>query len=65
MYVCIKKIDICSYIYVLIHTSFYKYANTYISLSLYIYIYIYIYCHPQTDCFIVSQLFSVARHVGC
>ena len=22
------------------------------------------YCHPQTDCFIVSQLFSVARHVG-
>ena len=22
----------------------------------------YIYCHPQTDCFIVSQLFSVARH---
>ena len=22
-----------------------------------------IYCHPQTDCFIVSQLFSVARHV--
>ena len=28
-------------------------------------IYIYIYCHPQTDCFVVSQLFSVARHVGC
>ena len=31
--------------------------------------YIYIYnvcmyvCHPQRDCFIVSQLFSVARHV--
>ena len=22
------------------------------------------YCHPQTDCFIVSRLFSVARHVG-
>ena len=21
------------------------------------------YCHPQTDCFIVSQLFSMARHV--
>ena len=31
---------------------------------LYIYIYIYIYCHPKTDCFVVSQLFSVARHVG-
>ena len=30
----------------------------------YIYIYIYIYCHLQTDCFVVSQLFSVARHVG-
>ena len=27
-------------------------------------IYLYIYCHPQTDCFIVSQLFDVARHVG-
>ena len=24
----------------------------------------YIYCNPQTDCFIVSQLFSVARHIG-
>ena len=24
-----------------------------------------IYCHPQTDCFVVSQLFSVARHEGC
>ena len=23
----------------------------------------YVYCHPQTDCFVVSQLFSVARHV--
>ena len=29
-----------------------------------IYIYIYIYSHPHTDCFVVSQLFSVARHVG-
>ena len=27
-------------------------------------IYIYIYCHPQTDCFVVSQLFSVASHIG-
>ena len=24
-----------------------------------------IYCHPQTDCFVVSQLFSVARHLRC
>ena len=33
-------------------------------VSSYIYIYIYIHCHPQTNCFVVSQLFSVARHVG-
>ena len=24
----------------------------------------YIYCHPQTDCFVESQVFSVIRHVG-
>ena len=23
-----------------------------------------VYCHPQTDCFVLSELFSVARHVG-
>ena len=33
---------------------------TYLSMFLYIYIY----CHSQTDCFVVSQLFSVARYVG-
>ena len=27
-------------------------------------IYIYVYCHPQTDCFVLSELFSVAKHVG-
>ena len=32
---------------------------------IYIYIYIYIYCYPQTECFVVSQLFSVARHARC
>ena len=32
--------------------------------NIYIYIYIYIYCHPQTDGFLISQLFSLARHVG-
>ena len=37
----------------------------YIYIYKYIYIYIYIYCHPQTGCFIVSQLFCVARYVGC
>ena len=29
-----------------------------------IYIYIYIYSHSPTDCFIVSQIFGVAKHVG-
>ena len=24
----------------------------------------YIYCHPQTDCFVLSELFSVARPAG-
>ena len=24
-----------------------------------------IYCHPQTDCFVLSELFSVARHARC
>ena len=28
------------------------------------YIYMYIYCYPQTDCFVVSELFSVTRDVG-
>ena len=32
--------------------------------NIYIYIYIYIYCHQQTDCFVLSELFSVARHAG-
>ena len=25
---------------------------------------IYIYSHPQTDCFVISQIFIGARHVG-
>ena len=32
---------------------------------IHIYFHIYIYSHPLTDCFAVSQLFSVARHVRC
>ena len=27
-------------------------------------VYIYIYSHPQIECFVVSQLISVARYVG-
>ena len=38
--------------------------NIYMYIYIYIYIYIYTYCHPQIDCFVVSQLFSVARNVG-
>ena len=30
----------------------------------YIHTYIHIYCHPQTDCFVLSELSSVARHAG-
>ena len=30
----------------------------------YLYTYIHIYCHPQTHCFVLSELFSVARHAG-
>ena len=26
--------------------------------------YVCMYCHPKTDCFILSQLISVARHAG-
>ena len=33
--------------------------------KLILYIYIYIYCHRQTDCFVISRLFSVTRYVGC
>ena len=36
-----------------------------ITLCVCVCVFIYIYCHPQTDYFIVSQLFSVARHTGC
>ena len=28
------------------------------------YIYIYIYSHPQIDCFVLSEFFSVARQAG-
>ena len=31
---------------------------------LYIYIYIHIYTHLQTDCFVISHLFTVARYAG-
>ena len=48
------------YIYIYIHTC----TLAYIYKHIHTYIYIYIYCHPQTDCFVLSELFSVARHAG-
>ena len=46
------------YIYIYIRVWLYKY------ICVCAYIYIYIYCHPQKDCFVVPQLFNVARHIG-
>ena len=40
---------------------FFNFLHTVIFISI---IYSHIYSHPQTDCFVVSQLFSVARHTG-
>ena len=42
----------------------YNYPGKLTNIYTYIYIYIYIYCHPQTDCFVLSDLFSVARPAG-
>ena len=37
------------------------YTHTHTHTHTHIYIYIYIFSHPQTDCFVLSELFSVAR----
>ena len=39
--------------------------DTHTIVYIYIYIYIYIYSHPQSDGFVVSQHFSVARAARC
>ena len=44
-------------------SNHYIYKHHSISPGICIYIYIYINSHPQIDCFIVSQLFSVARYI--
>ena len=54
MCVCVRN-------YINTHTH----ARTHTHIQAHIYIYIYIYNHPHTDCFIVSQLISVARHAEC
>ena len=40
--------------------------NVVVNIYLYIYVCVCVcvWCHPQTDSFVVSQLFSVARHAG-
>ena len=48
-----------------IHVEVHMWVNMYLYIHVYVCIYIYIYSHPQTDCFILSELFSVARHAGC
>ena len=40
------------------------FIQSFVVLYIYIYIYIYICCHPQTDCFVVSQLIKMARRIG-
>ena len=40
-----------------------RHSNHYANGLVKLHIYIYIYCHPQTDCFVLSELFSVAWHV--
>ena len=54
IYICVC---VCVYLYI------YVYVNVCECVCMNVYIYIYIYCHPQTDCFVLSELFSVARHV--
>ena len=41
-----------------------SFANLFILKYIHTHTYIYIYSHPQTDCFILSELFSVARPAG-
>ena len=40
-----------------IYTHAHTHTHIYIYIYIYMYIYIYIYCHPQTDCFVLSELF--------
>ena len=65
--VCLRK---CTRIYTCLYTWSHTknsrtgtHTHTHTHTHIYIYIYIYIYCHPLTDRFVLSELFSVARHV--
>ena len=56
VYVCVGGICVCLY-RLDIGYMYLLYKETYKNEYMYIYI-----CHPHTDCFVVAQLFSVARH---
>ena len=43
----------------------YIFYGNFFFCPIYIYIYIYMHCHPQTNCFVISQLISMARHARC
>ena len=57
-------IYICICLHICIHIYLYTCKYTSVYIYIYKYLYIYIYSHPQTDCFVLSELFSVARHAG-
>ena len=71
----ISSYDDVIYIYIYKYVYIHRYTHTrthidthkhtHIHAHTHTHIYIYIYCHPQTVCFVLSELFSVARHVGC
>ena len=44
-----------------INIAFIRNKSVYTFLDI---LYIYIYCHPETDCFVLSRLFSVASYAG-
>ena len=46
------------------HTYFRIFTNVNSVFKKMVYSQDYIYSHPQTDCFVLSELFSVARHAG-
>ena len=58
--VCLEMLCVCAW------SCGLKYTGKYILLTIFVclYIYIYIYSHPQSHCFVLSELFSVARHAG-
>ena len=62
---CVKWINLFKYIIIVSFSNNCNFLRLLsLSLSLSLSLAIYIYCHPQTDCFVLSELFTVARHAG-